>query len=478
MLINSLTRDPTQNITQLIHRLAGNLSSPLSSSSSPAANTAHKRHATLSHEPSSTSSVGVFEEPSDAPPARGSTTAVASVNVATSSTVSSGYHTGKAAPKKAGGLSGSATSHGGQTSTHKQGGDKATVASLTKSTAGGSSKQGVSEAKLTSALLPGPPIMPQLPPALARVAASITGTSGVVMTSKTASASPGSGGGPSAPSGAVRRLFGSSHQQGVAGHTVSLLGPQPSYPTLAATVAAQGMPKLAMKPGQQAKFGGGSGGSTSKQQSQGRAGVKGSSGNADSMTMSQGQSAPGGASNAAKEKQHLTTKHSTQQSMYSSVTGGSAPPPSSSSAPSETATPPSGGVVGSSAEVIEQPLQQIMKTPMIFHEPPSHFTKPKKKSTYSDAVGKKNEGGGPSCGGQGVSAAQPPKAAQMSGIGAHPPPSSSATPMTVASQPAPLVAHHKLNLAPGTRPVEKVSGSELGFDCHFRVITVLPATFL
>jgi hypothetical protein len=117
-------------------------------------------------------------------------------------------------------------------------------------------------------------------------------------------------------------------------------------------------------------------------------------------------------------------------------------------------------------EVIEQPLQQIMKTPMIFHEPTTHLTKPKKKSTYSDAVGKKNEGGGGGGGGGGASSgpgpsggSQPLKAVQAGGMGSHPPPSSVTAAMNVGAQPPPL-AQHKINLAPGTRPVDKVWRSQ------------------
>ena len=75
--------------------------------------------------------------------------------------------------------------------------------------------------------------------------------------------------------------------------------------------------------------------------------------------------------------------------------------------------------------VIEQPLQQIMKTPTILQEPASQIAKLKKKSTYSDAVGKKFASAAESVS---VKAAPPVQAAPA------------------AYQPS------KLSLAPGARP--------------------------
>ena len=62
--------------------------------------------------------------------------------------------------------------------------------------------------------------------------------------------------------------------------------------------------------------------------------------------------------------------------------------------------------LGGGVEVIEQPLQQIMKTPTIFQDPATQLTKAKKKSTYSDAVGKKSGGSG-NVGGVGVAISGP-----------------------------------------------------------------------
>lgn len=108
--------------------------------------------------------------------------------------------------------------------------------------------------------------------------------------------------------------------------------------------------------------------------------------------------------------------------------------------------------------VIEQPLQQIMKTPTIFQEPATQLTKPKKKSTYSDAVGKRlstSEMGSFSAANKvGVVGNQPV------GMSLPPPP----------SQP-------KLNLAPGSRPTVNDSGAMVRMVvCIFYQPASQPAT--
>jgi len=76
------------------------------------------------------------------------------------------------------------------------------------------------------------------------------------------------------------------------------------------------------------------------------------------------------------------------------------------------------------AEVIEQPVQQILKTPTIFQEPATQLSKPRKISTYSDAVGKRHQG---TVGGEAVRLGTSYSQAQPQG--------------------------NKLNLAPGSRPI-------------------------
>ncbi len=156
-------------------------------------------------------------------------------------------------------------------------------------------------------------------------------------------------------------------------------------------------------------------------------------------------------SSLAKERQASIAKTSSQQSMYSSVINSS-----TANGGDLTPTTPQ----GPPTEVIEQPMQQIMRTPMLFHhKAASEIVKPKKKSTYSDAVGKKSESA--------MSANQGGVAAQ-GGVNKHPQPSVGGggpmggvtqgllPPITTAMVPT----QHKLNLAPGSRPVGVASSSE------------------
>ena len=118
--------------------------------------------------------------------------------------------------------------------------------------------------------------------------------------------------------------------------------------------------------------------------------------------------------------------------------------------------------------MIEQPLQQIMKTPTIFQDPATQIAKAKKKSTYSDAVGKKSGSsscvssvganvaisGAPSATMVGMATVVPSSAiaASSSGISAagvlQTAPVSSQQTLSSAQQ-----HQHKINLAPGSRPI-------------------------
>ena len=127
-------------------------------------------------------------------------------------------------------------------------------------------------------------------------------------------------------------------------------------------------------------------------------------------------------------------------------------------------------------EVIEQPLQQIMKTPMIFQDPAAQIAKAKKKSTYSDAVGKKSGSSGVSSVGANVAISGAPSA--MVGMATVVPSSAIAASSSGAAsgvlQTVPVSSQqistsaqqhqhqHKINLAPGSRPTaEKVHVSDL-----------------
>ena len=112
---------------------------------------------------------------------------------------------------------------------------------------------------------------------------------------------------------------------------------------------------------------------------------------------------------------------------------------------------------GQHSEVIEQPVQQIMKTPTIFQDPATQLTKPKKISTYSDAVGKKHQVVSGGVGGTSVSVSS--DAVRMGGLGqtggSYPPASAPGVPSPLQLQPT-----SKLNLAPGSRPVGPGSAGE------------------
>ena len=122
------------------------------------------------------------------------------------------------------------------------------------------------------------------------------------------------------------------------------------------------------------------------------------------------------------------------------------------------------------SSMIEQPLQQIMRTPTIFQEPAMQITKPKK---YSDAVGKKiSEAAGYSLPKVPVTASSvmtAPTSLAPSSSASLPHPASSLPPsfpppslplsLTSSLPSLPLIPllpssmAPKLNLAPGTRPV-------------------------
>ncbi len=102
---------------------------------------------------------------------------------------------------------------------------------------------------------------------------------------------------------------------------------------------------------------------------------------------------------------------------------------------------------GQHSEMIEQPVQQIMKTPTIFQEPATQITKPKKISTYSDAVGKKHQ----------LTVSSSSNSSGFTGdIGGRIVSSGSSYPVTSSASSIPhpsLNQGSKINLAPGSRPV-------------------------
>ena len=367
-------------------------------------------------QPSLLSTLETLDEPSDAPPAKGSMTAVATASVTVSSTISGSVNAGKALFKKAGGTSlHSSLSMMSKTSDRvKSGNVGGKHNALEHQVVLGNAMHGnLAQTSKQTGLLPGPPNIP-VP---IRVPVPLTVTSGsisTVTTSKTQAVRAAQI--PVTSSGPVRQLFPqtTSNQTSTG---ISLLGPQPVYSPLIASPPAPSIPIIskasiqASKPSQQFTKSSAQNSGSSKHQS-GRS--------RPSEGASTIQNLPPNASNS-KDK-HSAAPKNTQATMYSSVinTGATSSEPQA----------PSSGF--NNVDVIEQPLQQIMKTPMLFQESAAQLTKPKKKSTYSDAVGKKNES----------SHVQGSKVNQVGAIGTHP----------CGPQPPPP-QQHKLNLAPGTRPV-------------------------
>eukprot|EP00731_Ephydatia_muelleri_P037731 Em0548g3a len=120
---------------------------------------------------------------------------------------------------------------------------------------------------------------------------------------------------------------------------------------------------------------------------------------------------------------------SSSVATYSSVIG-----TQGESQPAPPVPPPPPPHTVAQASVIEQPLQQIMKTPSLFQEPAAQLAKPKKKSTYSDAVGKKPQTDAGAWAGVG--------AGQFGGSG-----------VVLLDGAAVQGSQTKINLAPGAKPV-------------------------
>ena len=414
---------------------------------------------TSSQDSPSLLTLDTFEESSSTSLAKGNAVGVTSVNIAISSTLSNSTATGKLPPKKVGGVT--TISHNNSsvvsgktndkiTSTGKPGssvnslkqiaGDRQQMTNSLQGATGASSKQ--------AGLLPGPILAPP-PSGRVMPASSLPSTSGSLPTVTATSKVPLNTGSQGLTSGAVRRLF-TAHQQHASTSQnsavfSSLLGPQPAnYSPLVNNSPAPSLPinpvptkgssSQTSKVGQQSIYQGKSLGSTGGTR-QGVSGHRVRVGDSSIVTQTQ----PSNVS-SSKDKHPMTAKNS--QSMYSSVI--------TTGAVSLDSQNPL--VSGNNVEVIEQPLQQIMKTPVLFQDPATHLTKPRKKSTYSDAVGKKNDLNQvpPS---QGVKVVS-----QLGGMG-----SSHAPTVSTGPQHSPLSQQqhqHKLNLASGTRPMSVTSTGE------------------
>ncbi len=360
--ISSLTKDPTQDLAQLIRRITG----------STPATSAQKRYVPPSTD-SNTTSVR-YDEPLGAPPVTGGFTAPAYTTVSTTPTVTAGagYPAARPLQKKSSGhiitsmgvvsIAGGSSGVGRASTIVTASNDKTTVES--KSTS-------VSNAVPTSrSSVPGPAVLSH-PPSSAPVLIR--------------SSSAGSAALSTATSGAVRKLF--------------------VNPTVTQSVKPSA-PRV----------------------------------NGPKMMQSR--------SNSRTALLPEPTTSSAEPALK--LTSTQPPPPASTTSKTISysriiaSQESSRGV--SHGEMIEQPVQQIIKTPTIFQEPATQITKPKKISTYSDAVGKKHQSGSPgSINSSSVYTSDGGAAARVVAIGSNYPVTSST--QTQSSQVS------KINLAPGSRPM-------------------------
>ena len=439
MLLHSLARDPSQDVHQLICKLAGtpsNSSLSISPSSSTSSNLIKRQLP------------GLFDQLSIAPPARGSHAPVASANVAAASIISTSATGMTKAPVKklSGPLSAPHASSG--MSAGKTMSDKLIVSNKTSGHLGGvcgkqhasiipdmqhisTSKSGLVPVQGTSGPVP-PGSLPSSVPFSS--AGSTTSTTTNTNSASKSSVIPTSASAGTPVIGAVRRLFSQQQQSSSAtistaaaaagnngGGSSSLLGPQPS--SYLPSLIHMPSPSLALHQGTLSKP------TAYSIKSNAHIGTGASGGSKPLRSKHpESQNAPLA---VTKDKslppQSSSTKSSATKLHYSNIISTGAPPLDSQ------ATPTVGCVVF--GDVIEQPLHQIMNTPMLFHESTAQLAKPKKKSTYSDAVGKKNE-------------SSMALAGKMSVLAAH----ATNTGGPMGSLPPPQ-QQHKLSLAPGTRSV-------------------------
>ena len=466
-LITLLINDPNQDINQLLPKCIG-----VSSSSST-----HKRHVSSSHDPTpSILPLETFEVAIDALPAKGNPTATSASAVA-APTGSTGTTTSRVTYRKGGSLgsipsvtgSGAISSAGAmnlssvnrpvvslaQPSTKAGGGQNTSAAFLTHSSG--------ENTRIPSSSLPDAHRASE--PSIIHASSRLP----TILPVPAATVKPAS-------SGAVRRLFTSAPQaiqQVMPVVTSSSQASLSSAPTLTKaslssasggggvfrTVPGHGMSiakpvgQVSSRPPQ-----------PSKVQTRAHEATAGSSSNAKLSQVS--------IHTAVGEKAPPLVKTSVGGAMsmsYSRVIN---------AAPTTASGLDTGSAQPHPLDVIEQPLQQIMKTPTIFQDPATQLGKTKKKSTYSDAVGKKSgASGGVVATGVGVAVGVATSGSASSIIGIPPPVASSGVTGSVGGSGAgggalvlqappssqtisiPPQNPKMINRAPGTRPVgEKVHG--------------------
>ena len=449
MFILSLAKDPAQDVHQLIGHIGGTPASTSVSSALPSS------ASTSTRKNSFPARLDLFDELSVTTQARGSKSLSAITMSTSSTTLMSSVGTIKAPLRKPSSPP-SVSDAIIASSSAKNMMDRTPVNNKTSSLGILSAKQqrnsaivlpdqhsaSTSKPGLMHVHNPGAPVPPgSLPSIIPYSSSEFIGCVSLASTVPTIAGTGGASKLPAVPTpaspggtvnGAVRRLFSQQQSSSVNTSTVarssasgggSLLGPQPAiYPSLlhlpGSSLSLQGASPYPVK----LNIHMGPGGSVASKHQMSK--------QPDSLIMS-----------AAKDKPlQSAAKTTTTKPNYLNVinTGSPLDYPVSSS---------EGGVVF--GDVIEQPVHQIMKAPiMIFHEMGPTTQKPKKKSTYSDAVGKKNDTMGP----VGTKAS--------SALAAHA--TTTGGPMGSLPPPQQQTQLHPLNLAPGTRPVgDKVSGNSI-----------------
>ena len=385
--ISLLIRDPNRDISHLLPKST-------SSASHPSTHTYHL----IAHDPPSLSTLDNFDEPVDAPPAKAST-AAASVSIAVTTT--SGMSVAaKATYRKAG--------SGGTVSTNvaTSSGNKSTSTSTVIASGKGVKTVAVPSNKHQQT---GPTLPDQKHTHPVTTTSTRSVTSSVSSTHTATKSST-----PLTNTGAVRRLF-TLTSQGLTQATVVVTATQTlSYPPKASSTSVHS-------------------GSN----------IKPIASTASNTPTTKPPIPPVGLATAGSgggTKQPVSTINGAAplsrvgETAKSSVVKSVCPPGSGT-------TLRYSSVLGSQEcqpSVIEQPLQQIMKTPTILQEPATQLTKLKKKSTYSDAVGKK---------------------LPSSEMGSQP----------TANKMGGVANQHMLNLAPGTRPTMNDSGAMVKPALYFAI---------
>ncbi len=417
--ITLLIRDPSRDITQLLPK----------PSHTTHTNVGGAKGHVRSHDPSSVSSTDFSDELSVSLPVKSSGAAIPAGVMVTASSGNS--LPPKSVHRKTGGVVGTSAAVSAGTR----------VSSAAGTTVG---SKGVRTASAAVDRKPRPPpssehkavathtTIPAVTTTTSRLQPSATAPATVhhpTILARTSSAPAMPAKGSSAGSGAVRRLFASSSHGATTTSTTVVVSATQTLPCPPKGAVTMLVSSLSQRPIASGVIGVGvsASGMSSAQQGKPVTSVvslqhaPGPTGNRH-LQSQHGSRAPAAETSSSKvvgEPSKPSTAYLKGVVPHHGVIGGGGVVPSTTTGPQAT-------------NVIEQPLQQIMNTPTILQEPATQIARPKRKSTYSDAVGKKL----PSS-----SVPAESKAGHSGGVGAPP------TSTHIPPQQAPL------SLAPGAWPL-------------------------